>query len=1042
MHFPKRRIPMWQIIKKIIRPTLPTLLAFALFLAGIPSTVLLEHAMERLRDRNVVDVLYLAMKDPDVVDKGMKELVRPQVDTAHASTFSIQTGYYIGNATDNRPITGLGFAPDLVLLKDNTAAGTDGVLWRSSAMTGETTAKFEAEADLPLDSIQSLDSDGFTIGTDNDANSSNVMYFWVAFAGSDCSASGTFCVGKYTGNGSSQNITGVGFQPDMVVIKRSGASSAVWRSSSMGANTTNYFINTTQDTGGQMIQSLGATGFTVGNNATVNTSGNTYWYFAFKQAAGVMDVGTYSGNATDNRNITSANDAGLNFQPDFVLVKNANAASAVPAAMSITENYGDRSFFPTDTASAANNIQDLLSTGGFQVGTASNVNGSGNTLYYAAFGGAATKQAGTGTFTMTNGSYTGNGSGLSITGLGFAPDLVMVKNNSQTTNQYAVWRSRVMVGDVTNYFGNSASTFSGGITSLGSDGFTIGASAAVNTASDTYYWTAFGNAMQPDVAGGSSDFLIGAYIGNSKDNTNVRHLPIQPDVVVTKRAGASQGTWRTTDQSGDSSLLFHALAQTSNYIQALTGDGFQKGTNAHVNTAGNTYNYFIFKKGARFSTGTYTGTGALQNITTAGFQPDLLWLKKITGGTARAGVLRTSAQSGDAAQRFLNAATISNAVTGLIASGFTVDTAVEANENTYSYEYAAWDAKRYTQAAYRLFGNTDTTDVGSALAAANTPAVLTVMGDAFRVRLLLRTDGANLFSNGQNFKLQYVGKGSGTCTAPSGGTPSSYTDVTAATALAYKNNTTPADGTAVTANANDPTDSARTIANQTYEEANNFTNAQSAINNGQDGKWDFALKDNGAAASTTFCLRVVRADGTLLDTYSTYPQITTAATASQSLTFSISDNTIGFGTLTATGARYATGDTTGSSTDTADAHTISVSTNAAGGYAITVKGTTLTCSSCGGSTIAAIGGTATTSMPGNEQFGVRLLVHSGTGSVIAPYNTSNWALNTAAFPSQVAMGLSDDVTTVFGARYIGNIKSTTVAGSYAATLTYTVTANF
>ncbi len=1033
---------MWRIIKQSINPATALLLALALFLAGMPSTSVVEYVKDHLADSNVVDTLYLAMKDPNVIDRGLGELMRPKVDTAHAATFSIQTGYYIGNATDNRAITGLGFSPDLVLLKDNTAAGSDGVLWRSSNMTGERTAKFEAEADLTTNVIQSLDADGFTLGSSADVNSSNIMHYWIAFDGSDCSSNGTFCVGSYTGNGTSQAVTSVGFQPDLVIVKRSGASAAVWRSSSMGANTSNYFVATNQDTGGQMIQSLNATGFTVGNNATVNGSGNTYWYIAFKQVPGAMDVGTYTGDATDNRNITSSDDAGLTFEPDFVFVKNANAATAVTACFNSTENYGDWSFFPTDTASASNCIQDLRPSGGFEVGTLSNANGSGNTHYYAAFGGAVPKAAGSGTFTMMNGSYTGNGTGLSVTDLGFTPDLVIIKHHDQATDQYAVWRSSVMVGDITQYFGNAATTFTGGITALGTDGFTVGSHASVNTLSDTYYWTAFGNAMEPDRAGGSSDFLVGAYIGDGQDNTNVRHLSLQPDFVAVKRAGATAGVWRTGSQSGDNSLFFAATAQTTNNIQALGSDGFQKGTAANVNTAGNTYHYFMFKNGARFSRGTYTGTGSSQSVTSVGFQPDLLWLKKITGGTARAGVLRTSAQSGNTAQPFLNVATIANAITNLLASGFTVNTAVEANENTFGYQYAAWDAKRYTQAAYRFFTNVDSADVGAALAAVNTPAALTSAGDAFRLRLLARVDGAGLFSSGQNLKLQFVGKGVGTCVAPSGGSPASYTDVTNATAIAYQNNATPADGAALVANANDPTDGGRTIVNQTYEEANNLTNAQGAINNGQDGKWDFALKDNGAANETTFCFRLVKADGTPLDTYTAYPTITTAAAASQSLTFSISDNTIGFGTLSSSGARYATGDTNGASSDTANAHTLSASTNAAGGYAITVRGTTLTCVACGNATVNAIGATATASSPGSEQFGLRLVTSSGTGAAVAPYNGANWALDTAAFPDQVASGAGDGVTSVFGVRYIGNITAATEAGNYNTTLTYTATANF
>lgn len=86
----------------------------------------------------------------------------------------------------------------------------------------------------------------------------------------------------------------------------------------------------------------------------------------------------------------------------------------------------------------------------------------------------------------------------------------------------------------------------------------------------------------------------------------------------------------------------------------------------------------------------------------------------------------------------------------------------------------------------------------------------------------------------------------------------------------------------MTANANDPTDGGRTIVNQDYEELNNFTNSEAAIASGQDGKWDFSLKDNGALSNTDYCFRMVKSDGSVLNEYTTIPQITTAAGGSVS----------------------------------------------------------------------------------------------------------------------------------------------------------------
>ncbi|GBD34349.1 hypothetical protein HRbin35_00061 [bacterium HR35] len=180
----------------------------------------------------------------------------------------------------------------------------------------------------------------------------------------------------------------------------------------------------------------------------------------------------------------------------------------------------------------------------------------------------------------------------------------------------------------------------------------------------------------------------------------------------------------------------------------------------------------------------------------------------------------------------------------------------------------------FNQSAYRFFNNLDSTDVGSPLANQNTPASLTSAGQAFRLRLLIHVGTSNLLENEQSFKLQFGTSTGSSCTSSP---PASWADVTTSTPIAFNDNPTPADGATLTANTNDPTHGADIIVNQTYEELNNFTNSVSSINAGEDGKWDFSLKDNGAPAGTTYCLRVVKADGTLLDTYSVIPQITTAA---------------------------------------------------------------------------------------------------------------------------------------------------------------------
>lgn len=166
-------------------------------------------------------------------------------------------------------------------------------------------------------------------------------------------------------------------------------------------------------------------------------------------------------------------------------------------------------------------------------------------------------------------------------------------------------------------------------------------------------------------------------------------------------------------------------------------------------------------------------------------------------------------------------------------------------------------------------------------------------------------------------------------------------------------------------------------------------------------------------------------------------QVDITATVSPSITFSISDNDIEFGTLTAADDTFA--DNAGGNATEVEAHQLAAGTNATGGYVMYVSGATLT---SGGDTIDAIGGTNTASSAGTEQFGVRYTASGGSGTVDAPYAAAGFAYNGVASPDNIASATGPSATTTYSARYVANITSSTEAGSYATTLTYTATATF
>ena len=163
---------------------------------------------------------------------------------------------------------------------------------------------------------------------------------------------------------------------------------------------------------------------------------------------------------------------------------------------------------------------------------------------------------------------------------------------------------------------------------------------------------------------------------------------------------------------------------------------------------------------------------------------------------------------------------------------------------------------RFRQAAYRFFANANSTDVGSPLGSQDANVVLASAGDAFRLRILMDVQRATIPVGMESFKLQYVDPGTGSCASPSGGTPSSYTDVTGSTAIAFNDNASPADEDTLTANGNDPVHDSDTTIIQSYQEANNFSNSVNEIPINDSAMWDFSLIDNSAPSETSYCLRM------------------------------------------------------------------------------------------------------------------------------------------------------------------------------------------
>ena len=197
-----------------------------------------------------------------------------------------------------------------------------------------------------------------------------------------------------------------------------------------------------------------------------------------------------------------------------------------------------------------------------------------------------------------------------------------------------------------------------------------------------------------------------------------------------------------------------------------------------------------------------------------------------------------------------------------------------------------YTASTYTQSGYRWYENANSATPGSPKAALNTSSTITTTMEAARLRLLIDVTTIQSLV-GDTFKLQMAS----TTSACSAGL--TYADVSSASgAIRFNDNAGVSDGSALTTTSTDPTHSGHTNIPQTYQESNPITTL-SAMTTSTDGLWDFSLYNFSMERGSNYCFRMVKGDGTALDTYSVIPQITFPNFAPELQNVSASENASG-----------------------------------------------------------------------------------------------------------------------------------------------------
>ena len=263
-----------------------------------------------------------------------------------AMNASIWTG---DGVTPKAVVSNLAFQPDFLWLKQRSAINYH-FLQNSIAGATKYLASNATDAESSGSSggwIQSFDSNGYTTVTgasnSNNVNGSGITYVgWAWKAGgtavsntagtitSSVSANTTagFSVVTYTGTGANATVGhGLGVAPSFIVIK--GRDTGYdWRvyHTSVG-NTSALFLNTTSASVANSTYwnntSPTSSVFSVGSNAGMNGSTNTYVAYCFAPVAGYSAFGSYTGNGSSDGPFVYTG-----FRPRFVLVKSSTAAQS------------------------------------------------------------------------------------------------------------------------------------------------------------------------------------------------------------------------------------------------------------------------------------------------------------------------------------------------------------------------------------------------------------------------------------------------------------------------------------------------------------------------------------------------------------------------------------------------------------------------------------------------------------------------------------------------------------------------------------------
>ena len=319
-----------------------------------------------------------------------------------------QTVLYTGNFTDNTAITLPGtnnMQPDLVWLKERDEA--EGHRWHDAAR-GATkyvqSSSANAEA-TNADTLKSFDSDGFTLGANNEHNQDSMPYAaWCWAAGGGAGSSNTagatnttttsvnttskFSISTYTGTGSATTIGhGLGVAPHFILCKERGDAGdwVAYHHSNTAAPETDVLefnqTTATADNNGMWNDTAPtSTLITLGGSAVLNNSSDTYVAYAWSGVQGFSKFGTYEGNGNADGTFVYTG-----FKPKLLICKSIDSTAGAYMIPSKTDWVNGDTYYHyvySNTTSSNGAFVDFHSNG-FKLRKNDDINNSETYVYMA-----------------------------------------------------------------------------------------------------------------------------------------------------------------------------------------------------------------------------------------------------------------------------------------------------------------------------------------------------------------------------------------------------------------------------------------------------------------------------------------------------------------------------------------------------------------------------------------------------------------------------------------------------------------------------------